>query len=205
LCCNVGFHCSKYGCTPDGATDCGGYYCNPGQKCATGNGCLTPEADDCGDGKSCKAGTRCWTASEDVSGISKGEIKCLTDEQRSYYEKLLTETAHPGKHLLGGRDPGQVFAIFGIVALLLFLGGVYVYQNSGLFSASKLPRKTVGPEIEPRSWYDVELGVRLPWWFVLGCVIWAACLGIGLIFHLNKEAIVQQEEAFISQNRERAR
>ena len=64
-CCGAGSYCSKYGCTPHGADDCGNGFCNPG--------------------------TRCWTAPEDVIDLRRGEITCVTEEQRSYYEKLIAD------------------------------------------------------------------------------------------------------------------
>ena len=68
-CCSRGSYCSKYGCTPDGAVDCGTGYCNPGQKCASGNRCIDQGADDCGDRRSCGPGFKC-----------AGESNCVVDE-----------------------------------------------------------------------------------------------------------------------------
>ncbi len=60
-CCNnSGSYCSKYGCTPYGAVDCGTTYCNPGQACTSNGGCMPAGAQECSDGTYCKAGKRCW-------------------------------------------------------------------------------------------------------------------------------------------------
>lgn len=69
-CCNAGYYCSSYGCTPTGAVDCGTYYCNPGQKCARNrNGCFSNDVVDCGE-YSCQLGQRC------ASGLRA----CLSEE-----------------------------------------------------------------------------------------------------------------------------
>ena len=85
MCCGSGSYCSQYGCTPNGAVECGGYYCQPGQKCAVnhngcypadvvdcgshtcnpgyvcsrGAGCVPENTVDCGGGSYCQAGTKC--------------------------------------------------------------------------------------------------------------------------------------------------
>lgn len=59
-CCHDGSYCSVYGCIAIGSVDCGGYYCHPGQKCASGNRCIDEDADDCGGGQACASGKRCW-------------------------------------------------------------------------------------------------------------------------------------------------
>lgn len=59
MCCGADHYCSRYGCTPQGARDCGNFYCNPGQKCAlNGRGCYPEHVVDCGD-YSCEPGLRC--------------------------------------------------------------------------------------------------------------------------------------------------
>ena len=65
-------------------TCCGNHCCNPGAQCSRFNGCIPEGAAECGRGGFCNAGTRCWTAPLDVSGIRRGQIKCLTDEQAAY-------------------------------------------------------------------------------------------------------------------------
>ena len=43
-CCGPDFYCSRYGCTPHGAVDCGNGFCNPGHSCVPIAGemkCLT--------------------------------------------------------------------------------------------------------------------------------------------------------------------
>ena len=94
-CCNPGFYCSRYGCTPVGAVECGGYYCNPGMACMSGgrcmpagntecgnhtcypgyycgsrNSCLAEGSNDCGNGASCPAGNKC----------SRNGQKCLAQD-----------------------------------------------------------------------------------------------------------------------------
>ena len=54
-CCNPGFYCSRYGCTPDGAIECGSYYCKRGQACASDGKCMMAGDVDCGNGKTCPA------------------------------------------------------------------------------------------------------------------------------------------------------
>lgn len=58
ICCNDGSYCSRYGCTPHGAVDCGTGYCSPGTKCGSGNKCLNEDDIDCGGGRSCSAGNK---------------------------------------------------------------------------------------------------------------------------------------------------
>lgn len=61
-CCNQGSYCTRFGCTPIGAIDCGAYYCKPGEKCARNRrGCYPNEVVDCGD-YSCQPGQRCAMA-----------------------------------------------------------------------------------------------------------------------------------------------
>lgn len=117
LCCNPGFYCSKYGCAPHGAVECGGWYCNPGYKCArvASRGCLPNDASECGDGKRCGAGYKCsrgggcvpqdavdcgqgrycpkekacWTARTTVPGlVERGQIKCVTEDPDELHEKI---------------------------------------------------------------------------------------------------------------------
>jgi hypothetical protein len=58
-CCNPGFYCSHYGCTPQGAVECGNYYCQQGQRCASAHrACLTSNDTDCG-GYHCSNGEKC--------------------------------------------------------------------------------------------------------------------------------------------------
>lgn len=107
-CCNPGFYCSHYGCTPEGAVECGGHYCNPGQQCSRSGGCIPVGSVDCGpyycqSGQKCAIGRRgclpedvvdcgpkvngtcehgkvCWTASYELPGVKKGETKCVAPE-----------------------------------------------------------------------------------------------------------------------------
>lgn len=70
-CCNEGFYCSKYGCTPHGAVDCGTGYCNPGQKCSRGGSCIPEDRVDCGtfncpEGTTCARGHRACLAADDT-------------------------------------------------------------------------------------------------------------------------------------------
>lgn len=57
-CCNPGNYCSRYGCTPEGAVDCGNSYCNPGQQCSRSGGCQPEGSVDCGP-YYCQPGQRC--------------------------------------------------------------------------------------------------------------------------------------------------
>lgn len=91
LCCNPGYYCSVYGCTPHGAVDCSGYYCNPGQQCGSARSCMPAGVVDCGQGRHCPAGRVCWKAPVNVAGIRKGELNCFTQEQASHYESLISE------------------------------------------------------------------------------------------------------------------
>lgn len=58
-CCNPGFYCSHYGCTPVGAVECGSYYCNSGQACMTGRKCMPSSDTDCKNGTACGRGYVC--------------------------------------------------------------------------------------------------------------------------------------------------
>ena len=57
-CCAPGNYCSKYGCTPQGAVDCGTGYCNPGQACTSNGGCMPAGNTECGN-HSCNPGDFC--------------------------------------------------------------------------------------------------------------------------------------------------
>jgi hypothetical protein len=57
-CCGSGLYCSKYGCTPLGAVDCGTGFCNPGQVCTSNGRCMPAGESECGD-HSCKPGSYC--------------------------------------------------------------------------------------------------------------------------------------------------
>lgn len=80
LCCGAGNYCSKYGCTPVGAIECGGHYCNPGQQCSRSGGCQPAGAVDCGD-YYCKSGERC--ASGQRACLAQGDTDCGTHTCRS--------------------------------------------------------------------------------------------------------------------------
>ena len=58
VCCNAGFFCSKFGCAPHGAVDCGAGYCNPGQKCSRNGGCIAQDRVDCGN-YNCPENSKC--------------------------------------------------------------------------------------------------------------------------------------------------
>jgi len=72
-CCNAGFYCSRYGCTPVGAVECGSHYCNPGQQCSRSGGCLPAGSVDCGP-YYCQPGQRC--ASGHVACLSQTDADC---------------------------------------------------------------------------------------------------------------------------------
>ena len=72
-CCNQGFYCSHYGCTPVGAVECGGHYCDPGQQCSRSGGCQPAGTVDCGP-YYCQPGQRC--ASGHNACLSQTDIDC---------------------------------------------------------------------------------------------------------------------------------
>jgi hypothetical protein len=72
-CCNNGFYCSHYGCTPVGAIECGGHYCNPGQQCSRSGGCQPAGVVDCGP-YYCQPSQRC--ASGHRACLSQTDIDC---------------------------------------------------------------------------------------------------------------------------------
>jgi hypothetical protein len=76
--CPAGTYDSVFGCIPVGSIECGGYFCNPGQKCATGHGCLALNQDDCGNGSFCQAGHKCWQQNAQISCISAAEAYART-------------------------------------------------------------------------------------------------------------------------------
>jgi hypothetical protein len=120
-CCNAGFYCSRYGCTPHGAIECGGHFCYPGQQCSNsggcipagsvdcgpyycqsgqkcGNGwraCLAEAANDCGPRykTSCEAGKICWVAPSDLGTLKKGQLYCPTFEQATDFQQQIRELA----------------------------------------------------------------------------------------------------------------
>jgi hypothetical protein len=58
LCCGSGKYCSRYGCTPYGAVECGNGYCQPGQQCSKRGGCMPEGSVECGS-YYCEQGQRC--------------------------------------------------------------------------------------------------------------------------------------------------
>jgi hypothetical protein len=93
-CCNPGFYCSHYGCTPQGAMECGNHYCNPGYQCSRNGGCIPQGKVDCGRGRYCPEGTVCWTASADIPGIvNRGDMKCPTSEQAAQFDARIAQLA----------------------------------------------------------------------------------------------------------------
>jgi hypothetical protein len=59
-CCGADQACSRFGCIPADAVDCGEYFCNPGMKCASGwRACIANDVVDCGNGLYCAAGSFC--------------------------------------------------------------------------------------------------------------------------------------------------
>ena len=99
MCCGAGNYCSKYGCTPIGAVDCGTGFCNQGQACTrdghcmpAGNtecgnhscssgyfcgsrdNCMANGVVDCGNGASCPAGNKC--SRDGTHCISQDTVDC---------------------------------------------------------------------------------------------------------------------------------
>jgi hypothetical protein len=72
MCCGAGSYCSKYGCTPIGAVDCGTGFCNPGQACRSDGRCMPAGDTECGD-HSCSAGYHCGSRN---SCIANGAADC---------------------------------------------------------------------------------------------------------------------------------
>ena len=73
LCCGSGNYCSKYGCTPLGAVDCGNHYCKPGEQCSRSGGCRPAGTVDCG-AYYCQPGERC--ASNHRACLAQDDTDC---------------------------------------------------------------------------------------------------------------------------------
>jgi hypothetical protein len=75
-CCTAGFYCSRYGCTPQGAVDCGTHYCNPGQQCTSNGQCMPAGMIDCGPHSTiyCTPGTKC--SSDGKRCLAHDEVDC---------------------------------------------------------------------------------------------------------------------------------
>jgi hypothetical protein len=120
VCCGNGNYCSRYGCIARGSIECGGYYCQPGQKCArNGRGCYPEHVVDCGDyscepGNKCAIGRRgclpestvdcgpkfnqtcdegriCWVAPADYGSMKKGRLYCPTREEAAKAQAEIKE------------------------------------------------------------------------------------------------------------------
>ena len=73
LCCGSDQYCSRYGCTPIGAIECGNYYCNPGQLCSRGGGCHPQGTIDCGN-YYCQEDERCGSGFRGC--LSPSDVDC---------------------------------------------------------------------------------------------------------------------------------
>jgi hypothetical protein len=75
-CCNAGFYCSHYGCTPVGAVECGTHFCQPGQQCTSSGRCMPAGAVDCGPHSSiyCNSGSKC--SSDGKRCLALNEVDC---------------------------------------------------------------------------------------------------------------------------------
>ena len=84
-CCNVGSYCSHYGCTPNGAVECGTHYCDPGQQCSRSGGCQPAGSVDCGE-YYCQPGQRCGSnhrACLNASDVDCGTYSCTAGNKCS--------------------------------------------------------------------------------------------------------------------------
>lgn len=88
-CCAANSFCSKFGCVPAGAIDCGTHACPSGRKCGSSGTCLALDAVDCGTGKSCPAGKACWTVPEDYESLRAGQELCATPEQLGTWQQAI--------------------------------------------------------------------------------------------------------------------
>jgi uncharacterized membrane protein YuzA (DUF378 family) len=75
----------------------------------------------------------------------------------------------------------------------LFLGiASLIYWLNGTTAGYRFFRRKLNPN-PGAVWHDVQWSFGVPWWFLLGCAMWVACLGLGLIYRANKTAILQEQ------------
>lgn len=89
-CCGSGTYCSKYGCTPVGAVDCGSGFCNPGQVCTSNGHCMPAGNTECGD-QSCKPGYYCGSRN---SCMPSGAADCGNGTSCSAGNKCTRDGRH---------------------------------------------------------------------------------------------------------------
>lgn len=83
MCCGSGSYCSIYGCTPNGAIQCGNGFCNPGLQCTRNGRCIPAGTIDCGNWY-CQPGQRCGSSHNNC--LNEGETDCGSYTCRSGYK-----------------------------------------------------------------------------------------------------------------------